>query len=142
MKIGVTVETVNTLGILRESVQFHDLCFDCVDIGGADNVRNRWDYHLQDASAVIFVMDGSDASRLEETEDELCGLIRHRTFLKKLPFLVFLNKCDAIHANVEAMEFERILKGIKHKVVRCSAMTGEGLEEGFGWLVKHLRRRK
>ena len=59
--------------------------------------------------------------------------------------LVFLNKtdirgCMSVGEATKALELERIHTH-RWQVVPCSAMTGENLDKGLGWVVQDARDR-
>ena len=59
--------------------------------------------------------------------------------------LIFANKQD-VDGALTASEIEKVLRlgdlGARHwKVVACSAVTGSGLDNGFGWLVGDIASR-
>ena len=111
------------------------------DIGGQHAIRPYWRNYFDKSDALCYVVDSSDEIRLKESAEELEGLLEEKK-LRGAPLLVLANKQDLLSAST-LMEIEESLslnlkkKYSRHiKVQGCSTKTGEGIEDGLGWLVK------
>ncbi|XP_063709299.1 uncharacterized protein LOC134837838 [Culicoides brevitarsis] len=63
------------------------------ELGGGPNIRGIWKYYLLEAYGVIYVIDSSDISKLEESRTIL-GELLSNPHLEGKPFLILGNKQD------------------------------------------------
>ncbi|CAN4097305.1 unnamed protein product [Withania somnifera] len=102
-------------------------------------------YDLSQTDGLVWVVDSSDLRRLDDCRYEL-HTITIECRLSGASLLIFANKQDIQGAispdeiakvlNLEAMDNSR-----HWRIVGCSAYTGEGLLEGFDWLVQDVASR-
>ena len=112
------------------------------DIGGQKAIRPYWRNYYESTDALLYVLDSSDKKRLEETGEELAELLEEEK-LQGVPVLVMANKQDLVHA----LPADAIAEGLNLYKIRdrtwtiqpCSAVTGEGIQEGLEWLVKNVK---
>ncbi len=88
-------------------------------------------------------MDSADTDRIDEAGSELKSLLDQNE-LSNVPILVFANKQDLIHAAepdfiMEKLHLENI-RDRKWMIMACSAISKEGLEEGFDWIVDNIKK--
>lgn len=112
------------------------------DIGGQKAIRPYWRNYFDKTDALIYVIDSSDKRRMKETAAELDQLLAEEK-LKFVPLIVFANKQDLLNALTlgeirDALHLKNI-NGRKWTIQACSSKTGEGLEEGFRWVMENLR---
>ena len=113
--------------------------------GGQKSIRPYWRNYYDRTDALIYVVDSSDSKRLEETASELSELLKEDK-LHGVPLLVFANKQDLLNAQ-EAKQIKSILnlKRIKDSrkwtIIECSSKSGEGIEEGFQWVMSNMRQK-
>jgi GTP-binding protein SAR1 len=116
--------------------------FQAWDLGGHEAVRHLWeDYVTEKVSAVLFLVDANDSTRLEEAAYELDALIGEQ-MLADLPVAILLNKCDMPNAMAtteicERIEFKALqdMQGEKKlQIFRISVLKGEGYQEAFRWI--------
>ncbi|XP_056174599.1 ADP-ribosylation factor-like protein 2 isoform X1 [Syzygium oleosum] len=115
------------------------------DVGGQKTIRSYWRNYFEQTDGLIWVVDSSDLRRLDDCKMELDNLLKEER-LSGASLLIFANKQDIKGAlapaeiakvlNLEAMDKTR-----HWKIVGCSAYTGEGLLEGFDWLVQDIASR-
>merc|ERR1719387_2691866 len=67
------------------------------DIGGQKTIRPYWSNYFESSDALVYVIDSSDARRLEESGNELKELLAEDK-LGGVPLLVFANKQDLLQA--------------------------------------------
>lgn len=86
--------------------------------------------------ALIYVVDGSDPSRLPLARDHLHYQLKNATGTPHL--LILLNKCDNpsfvfLEEAHDALDLDKVSD--RHvRIYACSAATGEGIREGLDWL--------
>jgi ADP-ribosylation factor-like protein 3 len=112
------------------------------DIGGQKAIRPYWRNYFDKTDALIYVIDSSDKRRMKETGTELDQLLAEEK-LQGVPLMVFANKQDLLNALSlgeikDALHLKNI-NGRKWTIQACSSKTGEGLEEGFRWVMENLR---
>jgi ADP-ribosylation factor-like protein 2 len=94
---------------------------------------------------VVWVVDSWDAARLQDCRDELHRLLQEERLLGA-SLLVLANKQDlegALTAEEIAARLDLAgLAGSRHVEVRAaSARTGQGLANGFRWLLQDISQR-
>lgn len=139
--LNKTVQTHPTIGSNYEEIAYKNTRFQTWDVGGQDQLRDMWKIYLKGAQAVIFVIDSTDPSRMVLNRTELQKLFTHSD-LKKTIFLVLANKQDKKEAApaediIRALELETI-KDNTWSVFGVSALTGQGVEGAFDWLVERM----
>ncbi len=114
------------------------------DLGGQKQLREYWANYFSKTSALIYVIDSADSDRLKEAGQELESLLQEDELLN-VPLLVFANKQDLVHALgadeiVESLGLTRI-SNRKWMIMACSALTKDGLNEGFDWIMSVLQNK-
>ena len=89
---------------------------------------------------MIFVVDASDTSRLEEAKNELEKVIKGQVW----PVLIYANKKEKTNAIdvkeiIEKMDLEELLKNKNLHIQPSCALTKDGLEDGLDWLTLSLK---
>lgn len=140
LKLGVTVETIPTMGFVYESIQHKNFKLSVWDVAGQDSLRSLWKHYYQNTKAVIFVVDSSDKERIDLARNELHNIINDEE-LKDAVLLLLANKMDlnVLKAQEVAnfMEFEKV-KNTKKKCIGVTGLTGDGLMEALDWLAESL----
>ncbi len=117
------------------------------DVGGQEKTRPLWRSYTRCTDGIIFVVDSSDAERLEEAKLELLKIAK-LTERFAVPILVLANKQDLPTA-AEPAKLEKGLglaselgRGVGWAIQPCCAVTGEGLEEGLASLQEMILKRR
>ncbi|KAG5179694.1 ADP-ribosylation factor, partial [Tribonema minus] len=63
---GSIVPTKPTIGFNAEQVEIDGVSVVMWDLGGQATIRSLWGHYVKDASGLVFVVDSSDVSRLNE----------------------------------------------------------------------------
>ena len=127
--------------------------FKIIDVSGQKRLRDQWWSYTKKPDAIIFVVGVDDiidkGVRLTETEQEFKKLLdRYSKDSKfqlshKMPLLICINKIDLSDDPDSIMEmlidmlYLKKFKG-KFRMQLTSALSGDGIEEGFKWLVIQL----
>lgn len=79
-----------------------------VDVPGHAKLRHKAEKHLQDAAAVVFVVDATDITPHKvEAAEELFEVLTHPSVVKRrVPILIACNKMD-LEAQAHSIEFVR-----------------------------------
>ncbi|KHG23052.1 ADP-ribosylation factor-like protein 5 [Gossypium arboreum] len=111
------------------------------DLGGQDRLRTSWATYYRGTHAVIVVIDSVDRARITIMKEELFRLLAHED-LQHSVILVFANKQDLKDAMTPAEITDALsLHSIKNHdwhIQACSALTGDGLYDGLGWIAQHV----
>ncbi|XP_060807362.1 facilitated trehalose transporter Tret1 [Amyelois transitella] len=133
-----------TVALHQETFQSGGVTFSAWDVSGAPRHRALWERHYRRAHAVVFVVDSADHLRLVVAREELELMLAHPDVSgRRLPLLVFANKCDAPLALspmqiASALCLERISDKPWH-ICASNAVSGAGLEDGVAWLAGQIR---
>ncbi|KDO28932.1 hypothetical protein SPRG_05805 [Saprolegnia parasitica CBS 223.65] len=98
LRLHKTIPTLPTIGFNTEAIAFHGLTLDLWDVGGQDSLRPYWRHHFTGTQGIVFVIDSSDAERLELAKAELHGVLSDDQ-LHDACLLVVLNKRDLIQGD-------------------------------------------
>lgn len=135
-------ETSPTRGFNVKTVQADSFKFNVWDIGGQKAIRQYWDNYFEGTDALVWVVDCTDEPRLEETSLELTQILADPK-MANVPVLIFANKQDlasALPADevTVALDLHQI-RDHPWQIQGCSALTGQGLDEGLKWLVQSIK---
>lgn len=118
------------------------------DIGGQRTLRPYWRNYFERTDGLVWVVDSHDAARLAECREELWSLVVAEERLASASLLVLANKQDVPGARgLEEVRWTLRLdelakqRGATVKVMACSAVRGDGYNEGMKWLVGDCERR-
>ncbi|PAA63926.1 hypothetical protein BOX15_Mlig030402g2, partial [Macrostomum lignano] len=134
-----------TQGFNIKSVQSQGFKLNVWDIGGQRKIRPYWKNYFDNTDVLIYVIDSSDKKRFEETGEELFELLEEEK-LSGVPVLIFANKQDLMGAS----RADEISKGLNLVSIRdrpwqiqgCSALKGEGIQQGLEWVMNSVNKRK
>ena len=147
MKLGEVVTTIPTIGFNVETLVFQNLSLTVWDIGGRDKMRVLYRHYLANTHAFIYVVDSNDRERIEQAFEEMSRFLDEDE-LRDCPVLILANKQDLPNAmpadEVKNKLVSTIPTIVKRRlaVVPVTATTGEGLTEGFEWLVNQLQTKQ
>ncbi|KAF8270907.1 ARF/SAR [Lactarius quietus] len=140
--LGETVTTTPTTGFNVKTVEYNKISFTIWDVGGQDKFRPLWKQYFQNTKAVIFVIDSNDPELLSEAKEELQWMLNEDE-LRDALLLVFANKQDLPNAlNASEITDKLGLQGLhqrKWHVQTACATTGDGLDDGFEWLITNAK---
>ncbi|XP_016122756.1 ADP-ribosylation factor-like protein 3 [Sinocyclocheilus grahami] len=138
-------ETIWEKGFNIKSVQSQGFKLNVWDIGGQRKIRPYWRNYFENTDVLIYVIDSADRKRFEETGQELAELLDEEK-LSGVPVLVFANKQDLL----TAAPASEIAEGLNLHTIRdrvwqiqsCSALTGEGVQDGMNWVCKSVNAKR
>jgi ADP-ribosylation factor-like protein 6 len=137
------VEVAPTVGFQVTEFSRHNVVFTSVDMSGHSKYRNLWENYYGECSAIVFVIDATDRIRMCVAKDELAALRAHPDLAgRAVPLLFFANKMDVQGAAdplevAKALDLQDITDKAWH-ITASNAMSGMGLDEGFGWLADRI----
>jgi ADP-ribosylation factor-like protein 2 len=112
------------------------------DLGGQKYIRPYWRNYFEETEGIIWVVDSTDDDRFEEGMEELQKVLKTER-LAGASLLVFANKQDLNGALTseqisKAMKLSEIAENRAWHIQASSAYTGEGIKEGFNWIVRDI----
>eukprot|EP01132_Coremiostelium_polycephalum_P011144 gene11144-13652_t len=139
---------IPTVGLNIAKILYEDVKLILWDLGGQKQLRSIWDKYYTDVHAIIYVVDSADKDRVDESREELEGIMRHPK-LQDVPILIFFNKQD--REDAQSIDFlSSIFKStiMTHQIDESRnlqlqsliAFTGEGLNEGMNWIADNLKK--
>ncbi|KAH7520032.1 hypothetical protein FEM48_Zijuj08G0100600 [Ziziphus jujuba var. spinosa] len=158
-----------TLGFNIKTITYQKYTLNIWDVGGQKTIRSYWRNYFEQTDGLVWVVDSSDLRRLDDCRMELDNLLKEER-LSGASLLILANKQDIkgaltpeeiakarlLHCPIQRNTFvqpnfrcfvilvlnlEAMDKTRHWKIVGCSAYTGEGLLEGFDWLVQDIASR-
>ncbi|XP_062260829.1 ADP-ribosylation factor-like protein 14 [Platichthys flesus] len=147
LKHHACVSTVPTIGFNVEMMEARksgkNIALILWDVGGQRKMREHWRGFHQDAGAVVFVVDSSDRTRLEEARRELEKTLRSEQLTGR-PLILFANKQDVNGALTvteikDRFHLGKMCHGRDWFVQPCSASTGVGVEEAFRRVIQLVK---
>ena len=145
LKLGLTLETIPTMGYVHEKISHKKFSMNVWDIAGQDTLRPLWRKYYEGTHAVVFVIDSSDTSRINIAKEELHGLLMEPE-LEDSSFAIVANKVDLevlTHEQVEEkMEIEEFRKDRAIKSFPVIGITGQGLQEMMDWVANNIKKKK
>ncbi|KAG7266348.1 hypothetical protein CRUP_017707 [Coryphaenoides rupestris] len=149
LKHNACVTTVPTVAFNVEMLEAkrgrRNITLTVWDVGGQRCMRQHWPSFLQDAAAVVFVVDSADRpGRLADARRELERTLRGEHLPPRLPVVLLANKQDAAGALsvtelTELFNLPRMCADRDWFIQPCSAATGSGLAEGFDRVAQMLK---
>lgn len=111
---------------------------------GQERIRSLWREYYPNTDGIIFVVDSADLERMDEAAMELQKVLKEEE-LERVPLLVFANKQDLVPRAlpIDQVAEKLALHAIKTRqwyLQSAISTTGEGLQEGFGWLIDRAQR--
>ena len=142
MKLGAPISTVPTIGFNYETVEYKNIKFNVWDVGGQDKIRLLWKHYFINSKALIFVVDSSDIQRIEEVKEVIQSLFQEEE-LYSVPTLILANKQDISLMKADEL-FNKLglleNKGRNIHIQETCGLNGFGINEGFDWLVKKIKK--
>lgn len=138
------METSPTLGFNVVTVELNKKTSLTVwDVGGQRSMRPNWKYYLEGCKLLVFVVDSSDRSRMDEAQKALKKILSDE-HLKGVPLLVLANKKD-LPNSMTIREVSTLLDLDNYtdrvwEIQACSALQGLGLQQAFLSIAKLLKK--
>uniref|UniRef100_A0AC34QFP5 ADP-ribosylation factor-like protein n=1 Tax=Panagrolaimus sp. JU765 TaxID=591449 RepID=A0AC34QFP5_9BILA len=120
------------------------------DVGGQSELQVLWDKYIAESHAIIFVVDGSNETRLHESESVFNKIIASEK-VRQLPFLILFNKCEKEKNCPELLQVRQNLADTRNgistedtaelAIMSISALEGSNVERAVKWLADAITRR-
>ncbi|XP_044533630.1 ADP-ribosylation factor-like protein 4D [Gracilinanus agilis] len=151
LKFKEFVQSVPTKGFNTEKIRMplggsRAITFQVWDVGGQEKLRPLWRSYTRRTDGMVFVVDATEAERLEEAKIELHRISR-ASDNQGVPVLVLANKQDRpgalSPAEVEKrLAVKELATATLTYVQGCSAVDGLGLQPGLERLYEMILKRK
>ncbi|PKU81279.1 ADP-ribosylation factor-like protein 2 [Dendrobium catenatum] len=134
-----------TLGFNIKTIKYQKYSLNIWDVGGQKTIRSYWRNYFEQTDGLVWVVDSSDLRRMNDCRMELGNLLKEER-LSGASLLILANKQD-IQGALKPTEIAKVLNldaldRTRHwNIVGCSAYNGDGLFEGFDWLVQDIASR-
>ena len=132
---GNVVETVPTCGFNISKVKVHNCSIQLADVCGQDSIRSLWGVMYHAADGVIYVVDGTDLSRVPLAMSELKKVMAYPS-LEGKPFLILINKHD--ENAMECSVLKEQIVGLNWRAFDVSVKDGTGVNEALTWFAANL----
>ncbi|XP_061572230.1 ADP-ribosylation factor-like protein 11 [Cololabis saira] len=141
---GQVVDTSPTVGFNVGTLQLDKKVELTVwDIGGQSSMRTNWRHFLDDCTALVFMVDSSDAARMPEAQKALKKLLSEEK-LRGVPLMVLANKKDRPNSmTIREVATQLDLSSYSERlweIQACSAVQGLGLQQAFRSVSKMIHR--
>ncbi|KAM9831792.1 ADP-ribosylation factor-like protein 4D [Neosynchiropus ocellatus] len=151
LKLKEFVETIPTKGFNMEKVKLavggsRAINFQVWDVGGQEKLRPLWKSYTRRTDGIVFVVDSTELERMEEAKVELHKITR-TSENQGVPVLILANKQD-LDSALALSEMEKLLSVHElsmytlHHVQGCSAVDGQGVQQGLERLYDMIQKRK
>lgn len=117
------------------------------DLGGQESLRSLWEEYYMHCHGILFIVDSTDKSRLEECCETLLSIVSD-DLVTNVPVLMLANKQDC-QDSMEVEDVKEIFNKIAEhlsardsRVLPISAITGEGLTQAIDWIKLRMIRNK
>ena len=141
LKTGSIVVTKPTKDFDMETVEYKNISFEVLDIGGKDKIRPLF----QNTQGLIFVVDSNDRECIGEARDKLMQMLDEDE-LKEAVLLIFANKQDLPNAmNVVEIGDKLGLNSLRKRDWYIQATShvwpeaDNGLYDGMDWLSNKIK---
>lgn len=137
LKRGRLEPTIPTIGFKVEKFYYRNLSIIAWDLGGRSTIQSFWKQYYEGTDAIVFVVDSTDHSRIDDARDELMRLM-HESHLRQAALLVFANKQDLPRAMSVTDVIDKL--GLtkfcdrRWSIHPSCASSGDGLYDGLDWL--------
>ncbi len=137
--------TIPTVGFNMRKVKKGKVSFKMWDLGGQPRFRSLWERYCETCTAIVYVMDASDRSAVNDAKKELHELLT-KDPLAGIPLLVLANKNDVDgHMTDAEVQTEMGLADIQKRTVAMysiSARNNINIEVVLKWLTQQAKLAK
>ncbi len=139
-----------TVGMVVENIKIGNILFNIYDISGQESSReNMWESNVLTSMGVIFVIDSSDASKLEEASTWYWKIVKEwlgESYSDKA-ILFLANKSDlktalSLDKIISDMKLDEMSSypNISFQFFKISVRNEENIELAFKWFTSKIKR--
>ena len=140
LKLNEDVMTIPTIGFNVETIPYKEKEIIMWDIGGGDKIKELWKHYFGTMKCIIFVIDISNKSRMEEYIETFKLLLNQHKEYRNIPILIFGNK---FNGKIE-FEPEELLQKVEvppelsPSILKGNVLTGEGLTDLLEYIYENI----
>lgn len=140
---GVIMETSPTIGFNVVTLVLNKKSvFTVWDVGGQRSLRSNWRHYLEGSKALVFVVDASDRTRMDEAKMALKSILSDSN-LENVPLMVLANKTDVpdsmtLNEVCQQLDLEKCTDRA-WQIQACSGLKGLGLQQAFQTVAKLIQ---
>ena len=140
LKLNEDVMTLPTIGFNVETIPYKEKEIIMWDIGGGDKIKALWKNYFEKMKCIIFVLDISKKSRMEEYIETFKLLLNQHKEYRNIPILIFGNK---FNGKIE-FEPEELLQKVEippelsPSILKGNVLTGEGLTDLLEYIYENI----
>jgi small GTP-binding protein len=143
--LGERGRTIPRIGFAVETFEYKGCNLTVCDVFRQDRISALWRHYFHTAQGLVFVVNSKDVGRVDEARGALHKLLEEEEELRDAILLVYANKQDLPNA-IKPQELGNRLRlnSMVNRVWRAQgtcATTGDGLDEGFDWLVEQIYKK-
>ena len=142
MKCENLLRTIPTIGFNVENFKYKKVDMNIWDVGGRCRQKFVFDKYYQEADTIVIVIDSTDIDRFNDIKKYLKDV---EDLLSSNCIVLFLANKQDLSNSKSSSEIAKELKLFEIKqnwfIQPCSAITGEGLLEGFDWISNELKKK-
>jgi small GTP-binding protein len=141
LQTGKYHQTLPTAGLDVEVLEIRGHIFQLFDLGGHQHFRHLfWKNYVQLSQGIIFVIDSSDDSKLDEVVDWLWKCLKWN---RNAPLLILANKSDLNHVGLETIIEKIRLTQLpiqnpnrSFRIFEVSFKLGTNVDEALSWFAE------
>jgi len=112
------------------------------DLGGKDILRPIWRKYYPECFGIVFVIDGSNEDKLEESLTALSDVMKNKD-VEGVPILILVNKKDKpnFFGKEKVQESNHEIVSSKSRsifIIEVSALNKVNIDEAFTWLYEAI----
>jgi len=112
------------------------------DLGGKDILRPIWRKYYPECFGIVFVIDGSNEDKLEESLTALSDVMKNKD-VEGVPILILVNKKDKpnFFGKEKVQESNHEIASSKSRsifIIEVSALNKVNIDEAFTWLYEAI----
>merc|ERR550537_1387123 len=116
---------IPTVGFNMRKVTKGKVTIKLWDLGGQPRFRSMWERYCRGVSAIVYVVDSSDADNIATSKSELHDLLA-KPALEGVPVLVLGNKNDLAESIGQEALIEKLeLKSLTNREVCCYSISAK-----------------
>tara|TARA_Y100000996_G_scaffold103736_3_gene75891 strand:- start:34065 stop:34604 length:540 start_codon:yes stop_codon:yes gene_type:complete len=124
---------IPTIGFNVETLKYKNLNITVWDVGGQDKIRKLWLHYFTNTNYIIYIIDGSDRDRIDESCYEFYNLLNIINN-KNIKILLVVNKIDmenVMYTPLISHKFKLNTLKYKWDIIEISALHDIGLNQIF-----------
>lgn len=130
-----------TLGVETSTAVYQDQRVEIWDVSGRDLAI--WPRYYNFASGIVFVVDGTNEMNINTFIEHAKMALTDQDVIHK-PILMFINRVSEDDPNNILQSLSKHLeidnKNLNIKLQACDPSKGQGISEGFNWLMTNIAK--